>query len=83
MKSREGYRIVRTLTGHPALRDFPPLPSEALWDPLMRRVHAALLSRCPDLEAFCLQEKDGLRPVSYTHLALSGGHRRAQHRAAR
>ncbi|RAQ28717.1 hypothetical protein DPQ25_07950 [Hydrogeniiclostridium mannosilyticum] len=65
LKSREGYRIVRTLTNHPALRDFPPLPREALWDPLMRRVHAALLSRCPDLEAFCLQEKDGLRLVRY------------------
>lgn len=65
LDSREGYRIVRTLTGHPALRDFPPLPRDALWDPLMRRVQAALLSRCPDLEAFCLQERDGTRLVRY------------------
>ncbi len=42
---REGYQILRTLTEHPALADFPPLPENSLWDPATVAVEEFLKNR--------------------------------------
>lgn len=47
-----GWRIVRTLTEHPALTGFPPLPEAELYNPWTLAVEGLLRARYPELLDF-------------------------------
>lgn len=48
-ESYEGYRMMRTLTNHPSLAAFPPVPEAELWDPVILEVERQLQEKVPDL----------------------------------
>lgn len=61
--SYEGYRIVRTLTNHPALSEFSEMPEEEMFDPKMVEIDAFLKERYPDLVGYKVWWKTGIYQV--------------------
>lgn len=59
VRSRDGYRILRTLTNHPALQEFQPMPYEEIWDPKMLETEVWLRERFPDLIDFKIVRENG------------------------
>lgn len=51
-EAQRGWRIVRTLTNHPALAGFSPLPEEELYDPWTGAVEGLLRARFPQMMDF-------------------------------
>lgn len=63
--SRDGYRILKTLTGHPTLEGIEPLPFEDIWDQEMLLTEKKLRDNMPDLLYFKAEEWKGKRRVLY------------------
>lgn len=57
--SREGYRMMRTLTGHPSLHEFPALPEEELWDKEMCAADRYMKARFGDTVRFRVNKEKG------------------------
>ena len=64
-KSEYGYRIVRTLTDHPALSNFSALPREKLYNPVILDIALQLKNRVPDLEDYSVFWTDGSNTIQY------------------
>ena len=60
-----GYRILKTLTGHPSLEGIEPLPFEDIWDQEMLLTEKKLRDNMPDLLYFKAEEWKGKRRVLY------------------
>ena len=51
-EAQRGWRIVRTLTNHPALAGFSPLAEDQLYDPWAAAVEGLLRARFPQMMDF-------------------------------
>lgn len=63
--SRDGYRIMKTLTNHPSLDDIEPLPYEEIWDKEMLLTEKKLKSENPDVLYFTVREWKGGQKIIY------------------
>lgn len=65
LASQKGYGILRTLTGHPALEGFEPVPYEEIWDSRMVKIEKMLREQYADLVHFRVLEEDGQERILY------------------
>mgnify|MGYP005793897135 FL=1 len=59
-KNLEGYRILKTITDHPALKGIPEISPEAVWDMENVRVEESLRKKYPDLEYYKIWKEKGI-----------------------
>lgn len=63
--SKEGYQIMRTLTNHPCLQSFEPMPYEDIWDIEMVQIWEEIKEQIPDLQYCCQRMWEGQKMVLY------------------
>lgn len=63
--SQIGYGILKTLTDHPALAGFEPVPYEEIWDPRMVQIEKRLREQYPGLVHFRVLEESGQERILF------------------
>ena len=63
--SQIGYGILKTLTNHPALAGFEPVPYEEIWDSRMVQIEKRLREQYPGLVHFRVLEENGQDRILY------------------
>ena len=63
--SQIGYGILKTLTNHPALAGFEPVPYEEIWDSRMVQIEKRLREQYPGQVHFRVLEENGQDRILY------------------